>query len=106
VSNWKRDLDREIKYGNKSFHRDKLIGSMDGVDCARCHPNAANTRPEIYPKFQIQLRRVAPLRGMINWRIEQPASGKKLAPDDLKMRALEAYIMSQRKSAPMEFGKH
>ena len=71
-----------------------------------CHPNAANTHPETYPKFQVQLRRVALLRDMINWCIEQPARGKRLEPDDPKMRALEAYIMSQRKGVPMEFGKH
>jgi thiosulfate dehydrogenase len=49
---------------------------------------------------------VAPLRDMTNWRIEQPARGKRLDPDDPKMRALEADIMSRRKGVPMEFGKH
>jgi thiosulfate dehydrogenase len=29
-------------------------------------PNAANNHPETYPKFQVQLRRVALLRDMIN----------------------------------------
>jgi thiosulfate dehydrogenase len=103
---WKRELDREIKYGDEIFHSDKLIGSTNGIACAMRHPNAANAHPETYPKFQIQLRRVALLRDMINWRIEQPARGKRLEPDDPKMRALEAYIMSQRKGVPMEYGKH
>ena len=103
---WKRELEREIKYGDEIFHSDKLIGSANGIACAMCHPNAANTHPETYPKFQVQLRRVALLRDMINWCIEQPARGKRLEPDDPKMRALEAYIMSQRKGVPMEFGKH
>src|SRR5262245_11831591 len=61
-------------------------------------PNAANRRPETYPRFQVQLRRVALPRDMINRRIEQPARGKKLDPGDPKMRALEAYITSRRKS--------
>jgi len=103
---WKKELDREIAYGNQIFHDDKLIGSTNGVACAMCHPNAANTHPETYPKFQIQLRRVALLRDMINWCIENPSRGKKLDADDPKMRALEAYIMSQRKGVPMEYGKH
>ena len=103
---WKRELEREIKYGDEIFHSDKLIGSANGIACAMCHPNGANTHPETYPKFQVQLRRVALLRDMINWCIEQPARGKRLEPDDPKMRALEAYIMSQRKGVPMEFGKH
>jgi cytochrome c553 len=103
---WDRELSREIAYGDKIFHDDKLIGSTNGVACAMCHPNAANTHPETYPKFQVQLRKVALLRDMINWCIENPSRGKRLDPDDPKMRALEAYIMAQRKGVPMEYGKH
>lgn len=54
ISIWKRELDREIKYGNEIFHSDKLLGSSNGVVCAMCHPNAADTRPETYPEFQVQ----------------------------------------------------
>jgi len=31
--------------------------------------------------------------------------GKVLAPDDPKMRALEAYIIAQRKGVPLDYGK-
>jgi thiosulfate dehydrogenase len=103
---WKRELEREVAEGDKIFHDDKLLGSTNGVSCAMCHPNAANTHPETYPKFQIQLKRVALLRDMINWCIENPSRGPRLAADDPKMRALEAYIMSQRKGVAMEPGKH
>ena len=103
---WKKELDREVKYGDQIFHDDKLLGSTNGVSCAMCHPHGANTHPETYPKFQIQLRRVAMLRDMINWCIENPSRGKKLDADDPKMRALEAYIMSQRKGVAMDPGKH
>ncbi|HXG67180.1 MAG TPA: cytochrome C [Blastocatellia bacterium] len=103
---WAREVAREVAYGDQIFHDDKLIDSENGVACAMCHPNAANTHPETYPKFQIQLKRVALLRDMINWCIENPCRGKKLAADDPKMRALEAYIMAQRKGVPMEYGKH
>ncbi len=30
----------------------------NGVACAQCHPNATNTHPETYPKFQKQMGRV------------------------------------------------
>src|SRR5262245_50146914 len=40
---WKRELEREVKYGDQVFHDDKLIGSTNGVSCAMCHPHAANT---------------------------------------------------------------
>lgn len=103
---WDKELAKEIEYGNQLFHSDQLIGSTNGIACAMCHPNASNTHPETYPKFQIQLKRVALLRDMINWCIENPARGPRLADDDPKMRALEAYIMAQRKGTAMQPGKH
>jgi cytochrome c len=42
---------------------------------------------------------------MINWCIEHPVRGKVLAADDPKMRALEAYILAQRKGVPLAYGK-
>jgi cytochrome c len=42
---------------------------------------------------------------MINWCIEHPVRGKILAADDPKMRALEAYIIAQRKGTPLDYGK-
>jgi cytochrome c len=103
---WQEELEREIAYGNQIFHDDKLLGSVNGVACAMCHPHAANTHPETYPKFQNQLKRVALLRDMINWCMESPSRAPRLDPDDPKLRALEAYILSQRKGASIEPGKH
>ncbi|HOX01290.1 MAG TPA: cytochrome C [Candidatus Paceibacterota bacterium] len=77
-----------------------------GVACAQCHPNAANTHPETYPKFQQQLGRVIALREMINWCIQQPLEGKPLAFDDPKMIALESYIAYERRGVRMDPGKH
>jgi cytochrome c len=70
-----------------------------------CHPHAANTHPETYPKFQAQMGRVALLRDMINWCIEQPVRGKRMAADDRRMRALEAYIYAQRTGTKLSYGK-
>ncbi|MHC4540843.1 MAG: c-type cytochrome, partial [Planctomycetota bacterium] len=76
------------------------------VSCDMCHPHAANTHPETYPKFQSQLGRVVLLRDMVNWCIEHPVRGKRLEADDPAMRALEAYILAQRSGAVMNYGKH
>ena len=35
-----------------------------------------------------------------------PVRGTKLGPDGPTMRALEAYILAQRKGVPMNYGKH
>ncbi len=103
---WKAQTDTFVEQGNKIFHSAQLLGSTIGVSCDMCHPNAANTHPETYPKYQEQLQRVALLRDMINWCIENPVRGATLAPDDPKMRALEAYILAQRKGVPLAYGKH
>lgn len=101
---WKAELDKLVNEGNRLFHSDEI--GTNGIACAMCHPNASNTHPETYPKYQIEMKRVALLRDMVNWCIENPLEGAKLADDDPKLRALEAYILTQRKGVPMDSGKH
>jgi thiosulfate dehydrogenase len=105
VQVWDNESYKFAVYGSKVFHSGEELGSEIAVSCDMCHPRAANTHPETYPKFQPQLGRVALLRDMINWCIEHPVRGKVLAPDDPKMRALEAYILAQRKGVALDYGK-
>ena len=106
VALWKAEAERIATAGSRVFHSGDELGSTVGVSCDMCHPHAANTHPETYPKYQAQLGRVALLRDMINWCIEHPVRGKALASDDPRMRALEAYILAQRKGKTLEYGKH
>ena len=103
---WERETEKLVVTGSKIFHSAPLLGGTVGVSCDMCHPDAANTHPETYPKFQPQMGRVALLRDMINWCIEHPVRGKKIPADDPKMRALEAYITAQRKGTKLNYGKH
>ena len=88
----------------------KLWGSPDlgtnGVACGQCHPNAANTHPETYPKFQKQLGRVIAFREMINWCLQQPLEGQPLGLDDPDLIAMEAYARWERRGVPLAPGKH
>jgi thiosulfate dehydrogenase len=101
---WKAELDKLVAEGNRLFHSDEI--GTNGVACAMCHPNASNTHPETYPKFQTQLKKVALLRDMVNWCIINPLEGPELAENDPKMKALEAYILSERNGKTIEVGKH
>jgi thiosulfate dehydrogenase len=103
---WARETEKFAAEGSRIFHNADLLGSTVAVSCDMCHPHAANTHPETYPKFQVQLGRVVLLRDMINWCVENPVRATKLDPDGPKMRALEAYILSQRKGVAMNYGKH
>jgi cytochrome c len=104
VLTWQRETLAMAVHGSTIFHSGDELGSTIAVSCDMCHPDASNTHPETYPKFQPQLGRVALLRDMINWCIEHPVRGQKLEPDSAKMRALEAYILAQRKGATMNYG--
>ena len=105
------DVDRwQTEYMSVVADGRALWGSPDlgtnGVACGQCHPNAANTHPETYPKFQQQLGRVIALREMINWCLMNPLEGENLALDDSRMIALEAYIAYERRGVALDPGKH
>ncbi|MCA1853153.1 MAG: hypothetical protein LC647_12370 [Beggiatoa sp.] len=105
VNIWQQEAYKAAVEGSRIFHSADRLKSTIAVSCDMCHPDGSNTHPETYPKFQVQLGRVALLRDAINWCIENPVRGRKLEPDSAEMRALEAYIYAQRKGAPLEYGK-
>ena len=104
IERWGKEYLTVVTKGRELFTSPKL--GTNGVACAQCHPNAANTHPETYPKFQKQLGRVIALREMINWCLRQPLEGKPLALDAPDMIALEAYMHHERRGVKLEPGKH
>jgi thiosulfate dehydrogenase len=104
LKRWEKQFMAVVKQGENLFHSGEL--GKNQVSCAQCHPNAANTHPETYPKFQKQLGRVVELFEMINWCIQNPLEGEPLAADDPKMIALEAYMTYERRGVPLAPGKH
>jgi cytochrome c len=105
VRTWEREVGRMVAFGSLVFHDAKELGSTIAVSCDMCHPHASNTHPETYPKYQVQMGKSVLLRDMVNWCIEHPVRGKKLDPDDPKMRALEAYMYAQRKGTTLNYGR-
>ena len=101
---WEQEFQGVVKQGRQLWTDGKL--GTNGVACAQCHPNAANTHPETYPKFQKQLGRVANLWEMINWCLRNPLEGQPLAADDPKMVALVSYVTYERRGVKLEPGKH
>jgi len=104
LERWKQEYMTVVDQGEKLFHGG--LQSKNTVSCDQCHPDAANTHPETYPKFQQQLGRVAVLAEMINWCIENPLESDPLALDDPRMVAIQAYITEQRREVPLEPGEH
>ena len=104
LERWEKEYMTVVNEGRRLWTSPEI--GTNGVACAQCHPNAANTHPETYPKFQQQLGRVVPVRDMINWCIQQPLEGEPLALDDPRMIAMEAYVAHERRGVKMEPGKH
>jgi len=104
LARWQSQFEGVVKQG-RSLWTDPKMGK-NGVVCAQCHPNAANTHPETYPKFQKQLGKVANLWEMVNWCLRNPLEGDPLAADDPKMTAMLAYIAWERRGVKLEPGKH
>jgi thiosulfate dehydrogenase len=103
---WERETYRTVLEGARVFHSAKELGSTIAVSCDMCHPDASNTHPETYPKYQVQLGRVVLLRDMINWCLEHPVRAKPMTAEDPRMRAMEAYILAERKGRPLDYGRH
>ena len=104
VARWTEQFELVAQQGRNLWTSPEI--GTNGVACAQCHPNAANTHPETYPKFQKQLGRVAQLWEMINWCIRNPLQGQEMQADDPRMIAMQAYAYKERRGVPLEPGKH
>ena len=104
VEMWFEEYVSVVKEGRAAW-TDASLGT-NGVVCAQCHPNGANTHPETYPKFQKQLGRVAQMWEMVNWCIRNPMEGKDIAADDPRMTAIMSYISFERRGVKLDPGKH
>lgn len=101
---WQAEYKKAVNEGRQHFTDGKL--GTNGLACAQCHPNAANTHPETYPKFQKQLGKVITIGEMINWCIRNPLEGKNLDLDSKKMVSMIAYITEERRKVKLDPGKH
>ena len=104
VERYTKEFMTVVKEGDKLFHSSTL--GKNKVSCDQCHPNAANTHPETYPKFQKQLGRVITLSEMVNWCLRNPLEGDPIPADDPRMVALLAYMTYERRGVPLAPGKH
>lgn len=107
IQRWEAEFDDSAKYGRQLWENSaKVQLGTNKVACAQCHPNAANTHPETYPKFQKQIGKVVNITEMVNWCIRNPLEGKSIEPESKEMTAILSYIFKERKGVKLNPGKH
>jgi len=80
-----------VDRGRDMWHGKVASMQTNGLACGNCHPDAAASNPQTFPKFQANLGKVTTLRDMINWCIEVPHVGTALDVSGDDMIAMEAY---------------
>jgi thiosulfate dehydrogenase len=104
VKRWMGQFEQVAAEGRRLWTSPEI--GTNGVACAQCHPNAANTHPETYPKFQKQLGRVVQLWEMFNWCLKNPLEGEEMDADDPRMIAMQAYAYKERRGVKLDPGQH
>ncbi len=80
-----------VDHGRDLWHGTKPSMTTNGLACGNCHPDAAASNPQSFPKYQANLGKVIPIRDMINWCIMVPQQGQTLDVNGDDMIAMEAY---------------
>ena len=83
-----------VDRGRDLWHGSKPSMTNNGLACGNCHPDAAASNPQTFPKYQADLGKVIPLRDMINWCIMVPQGGQALDVNGEDMVAMEAYAFA------------
>ncbi len=97
-------LTASAKRGYDMWYGARADMSNNGLACANCHPDAAATNPQTFPKFEPQFNRVVPYREMVNWCIQNPQGGKALDVGSEDMTALEAYSFYLHRGVKIDTG--
>jgi thiosulfate dehydrogenase len=92
----------EVNEGYKLWHGG--LKSTNGLACGNCHPDGAAVGPQTFPKYQLDMGKVVPLRDMINWCIQIPLQGAAISSDSREMLALEAYAFYMSRGKPITPG--
>ncbi len=93
-----------VNHGRDLWHGTKASMSGNGLACGNCHPDAAASNPQTFPKYQADLGRVIPIRDMINWCIQVPQMGQALDVNGEDMVAMEAYATYMYRGKTIEPG--
>jgi thiosulfate dehydrogenase len=97
-------LTASVQRGYDLWYGARADMSNNGLACANCHPDAAATNPQTFPKYMPMFNKVVPYREMVNWCIANPQGGKALDVSSEDLVALEAYSFYLHNGVKIETG--
>jgi thiosulfate dehydrogenase len=93
-----------VDKGRDLWHGTRADMANNGLGCGNCHPDAAASNPQTFPKFIPAFNKVVPFREMVNWCILNPQGGKALDVNSEDMTAMEAYAFYLHRGEKIEPG--
>jgi thiosulfate dehydrogenase len=97
-------LTASVKRGYDLWYGARADMANNGLACANCHPDAAATNPQTFPKFLPMFNKVVTYRTMVNWCIQNPQGGKLMDVNSDDMTALEAYSFYLHRGVKVDTG--
>jgi thiosulfate dehydrogenase len=104
IARQENELLKMVDKGYAIWHGSMPSTTTIGLACANCHPDAAASNPQTFPKYMPMFGRVASWREMSNWCIETPQLGQPLDISGEEMMAIEAYAFYLHRGKPIEPG--
>ena len=104
IAEQEKALLESVDEGYHLWHGSKPEMTSNGLACGNCHPDAAASNPQTFPKYVPMFGKVVPFREMVNWCIENPQLGEKLDVNGDEMTAMEAYAFYLHRTRPVEPG--
>ena len=93
-----------VDKGYQLWHGSNPKMTTNGLACGNCHPDAAASNPQTFPKYVPMFGKVVPFREMVNWCIANPQLGEMLDVNGDDMTAMEAYAFYLHRTRPIEPG--
>ncbi len=91
----KADHDKQlidvVRKGDALWHGGAPKSDSVRLACGNCHPDGASIGPQTWPKFSLDLGKVANMRDMINWCVMVVHAGPAMDMNGADMLAMEAY---------------
>jgi thiosulfate dehydrogenase len=104
IAEQEKALLESVNQGYDLWHGSKPEMTTNGLACGNCHPDAAASNPQTFPKYVPMFGKVVPFREMVNWCIENPQVGEALDVNGDEMTAMEAYAFKLHRTRPIEPG--